>query len=194
MINVPVPVGTSNLAEPVSTQRPGRRGPRRLTTVLINAGLLTAAIASFASHELGATWHSIIGIAVLGVVGWHVISQRRWITSAARRRMRHPDRVLVVYNAVLVSMFAAVNISGFPVWFWDVGGVVLTVHTVTGVAFLLMVFGHLALNGRRLIAKLRRHRGGRGRAGTPRPRSAAGHGYRSWSWPGSGGTSRCSAR
>lgn len=139
---------------------------RRLKAVLVHSGLLAAAVLAFASHEFGATWHSVIGIAVMGFVAWHVITHRRWVKSAVRRRMRHPERV--GYNSVLVTMFLIANLSGFPIWFWDVGGVLLQIHELTGVAFVLMVFGHLGLNGRRLVARLRPRRPGRESGGTSR--------------------------
>ena len=122
------------------------------------AGLLLAAVVAFASHEWGATWHSLVGIAVIGVIAWHVVSQRRWLTSVARRRLGHPERALAVYNAVLATVFAIVNLSGFPVWFWDAGGLVLRVHQVTGIAFVPLVLGHLVLNRHRLAARLRSRR------------------------------------
>ena len=122
------------------------------------AGLLLAAVVAFASHEWGATAHSLVGIAVIGVIAWHVASQRRWVTSATRRRLAHPERVLVVYNAVLAGVFAVVNLSGFPVWFWDAGGLVLGVHQATGIAFVPLVLGHLVLNRHRLLARLRSRR------------------------------------
>ena len=140
--------------------RPGGRGAarRRSTTVLLTAGLLASAVVAFVSHELGATVHSVISLAVIAVVATHVVSQRRWLRSAVRRRLHHPERVLVVYNLLFATTFVLVNVSGVPVWFWDVGGFVAQVHDVTGLLFLVLVFGHLALNGRRLLARLRGRR------------------------------------
>lgn len=135
---------------------PGRR--RRSTTVLLTAGLLTSAVVAFVSHELGATVHSVISLAVIAVVATHVVSQRRWLRSAVRRRLHHPERVLVVYNLLFAVTFVLVNVSGVPVWFGDVGGVIAQIHNVTGLAFLVLVFGHLALNGRRLLTRLRGRR------------------------------------
>lgn len=93
---------------------------------------------------------------MIGVVAWHVVSHRRWVASAARRRLAHPERVLVVYNAVLAAVFVVANLSGFPVWLWDAGGVVEQVHRVSAIAFVPLVLGHLALNRHRLAALLRR--------------------------------------
>ncbi len=47
-------------------------GRRRLKTILLVSGLLITAFVAFVSHEWTATWHSIIGIAALAVVAWHV--------------------------------------------------------------------------------------------------------------------------
>ena len=135
-----------------------RRARPRSTVVLTYGGLLVAAVVAFASHEWGATVHSLVSIAVIAVVAWHVVSQRRWVTSAARRRLAHPERVLVLYNTALAGVFVVVNVSGFPVWFFGVGGLVLAVHQVTGIAFVFLVLGHLALNRSRLLARLRPRR------------------------------------
>lgn len=142
--------------------RPGTRPtaasnrPRgRLVPVAVTGGLLLSAVLSFASHELGATPHSVISIAVLGVVVWHVVSQRRWIRSVVRRRLRHPDRVLVAYNTAFAAVAAVAFVSGVPLWLLTSSGVLLQVHLVSGVAFLVMVVGHLLLNGRRLLAAVR---------------------------------------
>lgn len=153
---IPLAHSSTRPVDPLSPPRGTRARSPRWLTVLINSGLLAAAVLAFASHELGATWHSVISIAVIGLVAWHATAQHRWIRSAARRRMRHPDRVLVVYNIVLASTFTIVNLSGLPVWFWGVRGVLLTAHEISGIAFVLMVLGHLGLNGRRLTTKLRR--------------------------------------
>ena len=122
------------------------------------AGLFLTAVIGFASHEWGANLHSLVAIAVIGIVAWHVVFQRRWVASAVRRRLAHPERVLVVYNTVLATVFAIVNLSGFPVWLWDVGGLVADVHQVTGIAFVPLVIGHLVLNRHRLAARLRSRR------------------------------------
>lgn len=141
-----------------ASRRPGPGGRRRPTTVLLTAGMLASAVVAFVSHELGATLHSVVSLAVIAVVATHVVSQRRWLRSAVRRRLHHPERVLVVYNVVFAVTVVLVNVSGVPVWFWDVGGSIAQVHNVTGLLFLVLVFGHLALNGRRLLTRLRGRR------------------------------------
>ena len=55
--------------------------------VLLVGVLLSTAFIAFLSHEWGATWHSIVGIGVLGVIASHVYSQRRWLRSATSKRM-----------------------------------------------------------------------------------------------------------
>ncbi|MFB9248229.1 DUF4405 domain-containing protein [Sphaerisporangium melleum] len=127
-----------------------------MQTIVVTVGLLFTAFIAFASHEWGATWHSIVGIGTLGVIAWHVYSQRHWVTSAARKRTRHPERKLVIYNAVLASTFVIAMVSGFPVWLAGAGGLVERVHAASGMVFLPLVIGHLILNRRRVAAKLRR--------------------------------------
>ena len=124
----------------------------------VYTGLLIAAVVDFASHEWAATSHSLVAIAVLGVVTWHVTWQRRWVKSALRKRLTHPERLLVAYNSLLATVFTVANLTGLIVWSWGLEGVLLTVHDVTGIAFVPLIIGHLVLNRRRLAAKLRRRR------------------------------------
>ena len=133
-------------------------GRRRLKTILLVSGLLLTALVAFISHEWGATWHSIVGIAALGVVAWHVYTQRRWIRSAAARRTSHPETKLVIFNPLLALTFVIVIVSGFPVWLAGAGGVVAQIHNITGAVFLPLVLIHLFLNRRRVAAGLRRTR------------------------------------
>lgn len=146
---------------PATTRQPTVRPPtarRRSRTIATYGGLLLAALVAFASHEWGATVHSWLAIVVIAVVTWHVLSQRRWVTSAARRRLTHPERLLVVLNTALAVDFVLVNLSGFPVWFWGVGGVLAQVHSVTAIAFLVLVPVHLVFNRHRLLHRLRGRR------------------------------------
>ena len=153
----PAPDSVADQPRPRPRDKPSP-GRRRLTTVAIYTGLLVAAVLAFASHEWTATSHSLVAIAVLGVVAWHVTAQRRWVRSALRKRLAHPDRLLVAYNSLLATLFTVANLTGFVVWISGVEGVILTVHDVTGIAFVPLIIGHLVLNRRRLAAKLRRRR------------------------------------
>ncbi len=133
-------------------------GKHRRNTILLVSGLLLTTFIAFISHEWGATWHSILGIGAFGVVAWHVCTQRRWVRSAAARRMAHPERKLVIFNPLLALTFGAVMISGIPVWLAGAGGVVERVHTISGMAFLPLVIIHLILNRHRVAAGLSRRR------------------------------------
>lgn len=147
---------SSTTRQPIAQEATARR--RRSRTLAIYGGLLVAAVVAFTSHEWGATAHSWLAIAVIGVVTWHVLSQRRWITSAAHRRVAHPEPHLVVLNTALALDFVVVNLSGFPVWFWGVGGLLTQIHAVTAIAFLVLVPMHLVLNRHRLLRRLRARR------------------------------------
>lgn len=149
-------LGTTGTTAPTTGGRARPAQRRRSTVAAIYGGLLLAAVLTFASHEWGATAHSLLSLAVIGVVAWHVVSQRRWVTSAVRRRLRHPERTLVVVNAALAASFVVVNASGFPVWLGDAGGVVAQVHEVSAIAFVVLVPLHLVLNRSRLLSRLRR--------------------------------------
>lgn len=152
----------ATMKDPAKRPRPSnarRSGPRRgLAFLLLHAGLFVAAFLAFLSHEWGATAHSLVSVVIIGVITWHVASQRRWLRSAVRRRLAHPERLLVAYNAVLATVFVLVNVSGLVAWIWNLSGVVLQVHNVSGIAWILMVIGHLVLNRRRISARLR-HKG-----------------------------------
>jgi hypothetical protein len=124
--------------------------------VLLVGGLLSTASIAFLSHEWGATWHSIVGIGVLGIIASHVYSQRRWLRSATSKRMAHPERNLVIFNTVLAATFVIATVSGVPIWLAGAGGLVETVHSISGTVFLPLVIGHLFLNRRRIATKLRR--------------------------------------
>jgi hypothetical protein len=124
--------------------------------VLLVGGLLSTAFIAFLSHEWGATWHSIVGIGVLGIIASHVYSQRRWLRSATSKRMAHPERNLVIFNTVLAATFVIATVSGVPIWLAGAGGLVETVHSISGTVFLPLVIGHLFLNRRRIATKLRR--------------------------------------
>ena len=148
-MSTPGTSGTANSSRPTGDQR-------RRNTVLLVSGMLITAFVAFISHEWGATWHSILGIGALGVVAWHVYTQRRWVRSAAVRRTRHPEAKLVIFNPVLALTFVCVIASGIPVWLAGAGGVVAQIHDITGVAFLPLALVHLFLNRRRVAAGLRR--------------------------------------
>ena len=122
-----------------------RRQSRTIVAILYGA-LLTAAVLAFASHEWGATTHSLIAIVAIGVVAWHVYAQRRWLRGVIQRGRHHPQRGLVVCNALLLGCFVIVNVSGVPIWLWDVGGALIVVHNIAGIAFLPLWVTHLVLN------------------------------------------------
>ncbi|MFD1530317.1 hypothetical protein [Pseudonocardia aurantiaca] len=138
------------------SERGQRARGRRMNTVLLVVGLLFTAFISFLSHEWGATWHSIVGIGALGVIAWHVYSQRRWVRSATSKRMAHAERRLVIFNTVLAATFIIAILSGFPVWLAGAGGLIESVHSISGTVFLPVAIGHLFLNRRRISVKLRR--------------------------------------
>ena len=157
MPDITRPTHPGHQSERRGTGRP-RSDQRRIRTLAIYGGLLVAAVLAFASHEWTSTAHSVAAVAVLGVVAWHVTAQRRWVKSALRKRLAHPERLLVAYNSLLATAFIVANLTGLIVWIWGVEGLILTVHDVTGIAFVPLVNGHLVLNRRRLAAKLRRRK------------------------------------
>ncbi len=148
-------MSTPETGRMANSPRPAGDTGRR-NTVLLVSGMLIMAFVAFISHEWDATWHSILGIGSLGVVAWHVYTQRRWVRSAVTRRMRHPEAKLVIFNPVLALTFFCVIASGIPIWLAEAGGVVAQIHDITGVAFLPLALVHLFLNRRRVAAGLRR--------------------------------------
>lgn len=144
------------MSQPESTGAArGTRNRRSKTMVWVSA-LFAVAFISFISHEWGATIHSIIGLGTVGVVAWHLYTQRRWVRSVIARRTRHPETKLMILNTGLALTFLTVIISGLPVWITGTRGAVEQIHEFTGLLFLPFVLAHLVLNRRRLAAALRR--------------------------------------
>lgn len=141
-----------------TTATTSRRRQHPVVIATLYGGLLVTAFLAFASHEWGATPHSLVSIAALAAVAWHVWTQRRWLHGVVERGRRHPQRALVVSNALLISCFVLVNVSGAPVWLWNVDGPVSVVHDITGFAILPLLVAHLVLNRRRIRTLLRRRR------------------------------------
>lgn len=123
-----------------------------MTKFLVYVGLLLVGLVSFLSHEWGASIHSVIGIGIGGLVAVHLIAQRKWIRAVRRRPSEHPERRLAAYNVVFAVVLAACLVTGFPIWFGFEGAGVEQVHDITAIAFVLMIFGHLVLNHRRIRA------------------------------------------
>lgn len=131
---------------------------RRAVRIILDTGLLVGFVAEFATREgPGYDLHSWIGVALLPLVGMHLASSWRWVSSTFRRRQAHPDWQLAKFNAVFATVTAVCILSGFPIWLeWSDSGAWSSVHNTTGFISILLALGHLWLNRQRFIALTRR--------------------------------------
>jgi len=130
---------------------------RRTVRIAMDVGLLIGFLAEFVTRE-GPDYavHSWIGIVLIPLIGVHLASSWRWVTSAARRRRSHPEWPLARFNAVLAAMTAVCIATGFPLWLeWSTAGSLSTLHTVTGFLSIILALSHLWKNRSRFAALLR---------------------------------------
>ncbi len=131
---------------------------KRVIRIVVDVGLLVGFGAEFITRE-GPDYdlHSWIGIVLIPMVAVHLASNWRWVVSAVRRRSAHPEWPLARFNAVFSVMTTICIVSGFPLWFeWIEGGLLSTVHTVTGFVAIILALSHLWRNRGRLNSLLRR--------------------------------------
>lgn len=131
---------------------------RRVTRILLDAGLLIGFIAEFATRE-GPDYglHSWIGIVLIPVVCVHLASNWRWVTSTYRRRKAHPEWPLARFNAVFFAVVTVCLLSGFPIWLqWSDSGTWTTLHAVTGFGSIVLALSHLWRNRRHLTNLVKR--------------------------------------
>lgn len=130
----------------------------RVVRIVLDTGLLLGFVAEFATRE-GPDYdlHSWIGIVLIPMVSVHLAANWHWVTSAARRRMSHPEWPLARFNAAFSAITTICIASGFPLWFgWTDNSGLVGAHTLTGFASVLLAFSHLWRNRRRLLALVRR--------------------------------------
>ncbi len=134
------------------------RGRRRVARVVLDVGLLAGFLAEFVTRE-GPDYdvHSWIGVILIPIIGVHLVSNWRWVTSTYRRRSAHPEWELARFNAVFSVVTAVCIVSGFPLWFgWSDSGALSALHTITGFVSILLALSHLWRNRRRLVTLVRR--------------------------------------
>lgn len=134
------------------------RLPRRIFRIALDLGLFVGFIVEFLTRE-GPDYdlHSWVGVALLPVIGVHLVTNWGWIRSTVRRKMAHPEWSLARFNAVFAVITAVCLLTGFPIWLeWSDLGAWSTIHTVTGFASMVMMFSHLWRNRSRVKSLLRR--------------------------------------
>lgn len=131
---------------------------RRGLRIALDVALLVGFLAEFVTRE-GPDYavHSWIGIVLLPIVGVHLASNWRWVTSVLSRRQAHPEWPLARFNAVFSVITAICIVTGFPIWLeWSSSDVWTVSHTVTGFVTVVLALSHLWRNRKRLGALLRR--------------------------------------
>lgn len=131
---------------------------RRAVRIGIDVSLLVGFVAEFATRE-GPDYglHSWIGVALVPLIGVHLVSSWRWVTSAWLRRKSHPEWPLARFNAFFSAVTTVCIVSGFPIWLdWSQNGAWSGVHNLTGFLSIVLAMSHLWRNRNRLSALLRR--------------------------------------
>jgi len=131
---------------------------RRAVRIGLDLCLLLGFIAEFITRE-GPDYdvHSWIGVVLIPLIGIHLSSNWRWVTSTYRRRQAHPDWPLARFNAAFTVVTTVCILSGFPIWLgWSDSSVWSTLHNVTGFVSVVLALSHLWRNRRRLVTLVRR--------------------------------------
>ncbi|WP_162891383.1 hypothetical protein [Aeromicrobium sp. A1-2] len=130
---------------------------RRAVRIILPTTLLVAFVAEFLSREgPDYTIHSWIGIALISVIALHLAGNTRWIKSVWNRKREHREFGLGVLNATLGAVVAVCIGSGFPIWLdWSDATAWVTLHRVTGIASILLMFVHLWRNRTRIRSLVR---------------------------------------
>ncbi len=131
---------------------------RRAVRVALDVGLLVGFVGEFVTRE-GPDYdlHSWIGVVLIPVIGVHLASNWRWVTSAYRRRRAYPEWQLARFNAVFSAVTAVCILSGFPIWLgWSESGAWSTLHNITGFVSVVLALSHLWRNRKRLVGLMKR--------------------------------------
>ncbi len=126
--------------------------------VAVDVTLLVGFIAEFVTRE-GPDYalHSWIGVVLIPLVGVHLLSNWRWVTSTFKRRTAHPEWPLARFNAAFSIVTSICILSGFPIWLeWPGGDSLSGLHTITGFISIVLALSHLWRNRSRLNALIGR--------------------------------------
>lgn len=125
---------------------------RRWIKIVIDVALLVGFLVEFITRE-GPDYglHSWVGIILVPIIVVHLLGNAGWIRRVASRGKSDREFSLAVLNAVLGVLATVCIVTGFPIWLeWSDAGIWATVHQITGLLSILLMFVHLWRNRSRI--------------------------------------------
>ncbi|MBT8249792.1 MAG: DUF4405 domain-containing protein, partial [Acidimicrobiia bacterium] len=143
---------TQHRAQPVSTW-----ARKRSVKIVLDTLLLVAFLAEFVTREgPDYTIHSWVGIALIPIIAVHLTGNVGWIKRVWNRKRQDREFGLGVLNATLGMLAAVCIATGFPLWLeWSDAEAWTAIHTITGMAGIIIMFVHLWKNRARISRLIR---------------------------------------
>lgn len=130
-----------------------KRGIKLVIDIALFVGFIIEFITREPDFDPDFLLHSWTGIVLIPVIAFHLTGNWTWIKRVVRNGREDREYALGAINAVLGALTAICIISGFPLWFeWSTAGWLSGLHTVTGMVGILLMFVHLWMNRRRVVA------------------------------------------
>lgn len=139
---------------------------KRGVKLILDVGLFIGFIVEFVTREPDFDpdylLHSWTGIVLIPIIAFHLAGNWRWVTRVARNGRSDREFTLGVVNVVLGVLTAVCTVTGFPLWLdWSAAAWLSVTHQVTGLAAILLMFVHLWMNRRRVVALAKPRRANR---------------------------------
>jgi predicted ferric reductase len=136
---------------------------RRVAKIVLDTMLFVGFIIEFLTREpdFDADYllHSWTGIVLIPVIIFHLSGNWGWVQRVWDNKQNDREFGLGLLNATLGAMAWICIISGFPLWLdWSIAGWLSSLHQITGLVAILLMFVHLFWNRRRIGSLLRRVR------------------------------------
>lgn len=126
---------------------------KRAVKIVLDVALLVGFIAEFITRE-GPDYalHSWIGIVLMPIIALHLTSNLSWIRRVWSRGRDDREFGLGVLNSILGSLAAICIVTGFPLWLeWYNASWLATLHLLTGMGSIVVMFVHLWKNRNRIV-------------------------------------------
>ena len=133
---------------------------KRAVKIVLDTTLLVAFLAEFVTRE-GPDYavHSWIGIVLIPIIAIHLTGNAAWIARVWKRKRDDREFNLGVLNAALGVLAGVCIVTGFPLWLdWSDASILGGLHTVTGMASIIVMFIHLWKNRARITRLIRPQR------------------------------------
>ncbi|NND04486.1 MAG: hypothetical protein HKN91_17055 [Acidimicrobiia bacterium] len=140
-----------------------RKGPlltwarKRSVKIILDTTLLAAFVTEFVTREgPDYTFHSWVGIALIPIITIHLSGNVAWIKRVWNHKRDDREFGLGVLNATLGALAGVCIATGFPIWLeWSDAAGWTAIHTITGMASIIVMFIHLWSNRARVARLLR---------------------------------------